>query len=192
MLTILPKWLSMSGPPLPSTLLRCLVGSTAASLILLALATSLLPPVARAQVLRRDPSRARPPRLVLLWERPYPGGVQALGVFDVKPVDGDPALRRVKVWDEKPEQLLVRNESVRCDPQEPLRVTSDGRDLIVRQLNPGGRIIPSNRDDHLVWWAGCHPQHAGEDPATLEDKAQSLGYSGLVVETLQRLPGAGR
>ncbi|QEY32853.1 hypothetical protein EVJ50_12020 [Synechococcus sp. RSCCF101] len=146
----------------------------------------------RTQILKGDPSQARPAELVLLWERPYWGGVQALGVFDVAPVSSDPTLRRLKVWDEKPEQLLVRNESVRCDPEQPLRVTSDGQDLIVRQLNPGGRIIPSNRDDHLIWWAGCHPEHAGEDPAGLAETARQLGYTGLVVETLQRLPGAGR
>jgi hypothetical protein len=156
----------------------------------LPLGLSLTRPPADAQILRGDPSRARPDRLVVLWERPYPGGVQALGVYDVRTDADDPLLRRVKVWDERPEQLLVRNESVRCDPEEPLRVTSNGRDLIVRRLNPGGTIIPSNRDDHLVWWASCHPEHAGVDPATLTEAALALGYSGTVAETRQVLPGA--
>jgi hypothetical protein len=103
-----------------------------------------------------------------------------------------PDVRRVKVWLELPNDLQVRNETIRCSPKMPMRVTNDGRNLIARQLNPGGAISPGNRLDHLIWWAVCFPELAKQDPATLADKARELGYSGHLQESEQRLPSTGR
>ena len=129
---------------------------------------------------------------MLLSERPVPGGMQATGVYaiEVDPAFAD--LRRVKVWLELPNDVQVRNETIRCNTTTPMRVTHDGRDLVVRQLNPGGVITPSNRLDHLIWWAVCHPEQAQRDPASLGETARQLGYSGHLQESEQRLPSPGR
>lgn len=137
------------------------------------------------------PEEARPRGMVLLMERQVPGGKQALGVYGITPDGQQPGVFRVKVWDEMPNNVLVRNETIRCSKEEPLRVTSDGKRLFVRSLNPGGPITPSNRIDHLVWWATCVPEQAGKDPATLKAVARQLGYSGTLLETEQVLPGGG-
>ena len=55
-------------------------------------------------------------------------------------------------------------------------------------VNPGGSVNASNREDHLVWWAACVPEMAGTDPATLREKALSLGYSTLIPERQELLP----
>ena len=60
--------------------------------------------------------------------------------------------------------------------------------VYVRTINPGGPVNDTNREDHLVWWAACMPQLAGTDPATLRDKALSLGYSTLIPERQEQLP----
>lgn len=142
--------------------------------------------------LMESPELSRPAGLVLLTERIVPGGKQATGVYAI---EIDPALadvRRVKVWLELPNDLQVRNETIRCNPTAPMRVTTDGRDLIVRQLNPGGAINPSNRLDHLIWWAVCFPELPRQDPAGLGTKARQLGYSGHLQESEQRVLSTGR
>ena len=143
----------------------------------------------RAQAEIPAPESARPRRMVLLMERVVPGGKQAIGVYGVSAAPQQPGLYRVKVWDETPNNVLVRNETIRCSPTEPLRVTSDGKRLFVRSLNPGGPITLANRIDHLIWWATCFPQQAGKDPATLKAVARQLGYSGGLLESEQILPG---
>jgi hypothetical protein len=62
----------------------------------------------------------------------------------------------------------------------------------VRQLNPGGAITPTNRIDHLIWWAVCHPELAQQDPAGLRSKALELGYSTHLQESEQRVPQPSR
>ena len=137
------------------------------------------------------PEESRPPGMALLMERVVPGGKQAIGVYGITPDAQQPGVFRVKVWDEMPNNVVVRNETIRCSKEGPLRVTSDGKRLFVRSLNPGGPITASNRIDHLVWWATCVPAQAGKDPATLKAVARQLGYSGTLLESEQVLPGGG-
>ena len=134
------------------------------------------------------PSQNRPPGMALVFERVVPGGVQALGVYAVTADPARPQLLRIKVWEELPNDVKVRTETIGCTTTAPMRVTNDGRQLILRQLNPGGAISSVNRKDHLVWWASCHPQHAGQDPAWLRAVALQLGYSGNLQEQEQMLP----
>ena len=155
--------------------------------------TALVGSAALAQSgLMESPELSRPKGLVLLSERDVRGGKQATGVYAIE-VDPDFAdVRRVKVWLELPNDMQVRNETIHCNAKAPMRVTSDGHGLIVRQLNPGGLITPSNRLDHLIWWAVCHPAFATQDPAGLRPKALELGYSGHLQESEQRVPSPGR
>jgi hypothetical protein len=73
-----------------------------------------------------------------------------------------------------------------------MRVTSDGSRFFLRELNPGGAITAANRMDHLIWWATCFPELAGQEPAGLAARARQLGYSGLLRESEQVLPGRSR
>ena len=157
--------------------------------LLAAAAPLLLALPALAQADMPSPEDSRPRGMVLLLERVVPGGKQAIGVYGIAPEANQPGLYRVKVWDEMPNNVVVRNETIRCSTTDPLRVTSDGKWLFVRSLNPGGAITASNRIDHLVWWATCVPEYAGKDPASLRAVARQLGYSGTLVESEQVLPG---
>jgi hypothetical protein len=163
------------------------LGAGASALLLAAQALTL--PPAHAQEGPANPEESRPRGLVLLLERLVPGGKQALGVYDVRAEAAQPGVVRIKVWDETPNNVLVRSETIRCAPAEPLRVTSDGKRLFLRNLNPGGLITPANRIDHLIWWAACFPAQAGRDPATLAGLARQLGYSGNLRESELVLPG---
>ncbi|WP_094560789.1 MULTISPECIES: hypothetical protein [Synechococcales] len=138
------------------------------------------------------PQDARPPGLILLQERPGLGGMQAVGIYNVVADPSSPGLWRIKFWDEQPKDVKVRSETVRCSPAAPMRVTSNGAYLFLRELNPGGPITPANRIDHLVWWATCFPEQAGKDPAGLAALALQLGYSGMLRESEQVLPGRPR
>ena len=88
------------------------------------------------------PEDARPPGLILLEERPGLGGKQAFGVYGAVADRDTPGLWRIKFWDEQPNDVKVRSETIRCTPAAPMRVTSDGAYLYVRELNPGGAITP--------------------------------------------------
>ena len=143
----------------------------------------------RAQQGPATPEESRPRGMVLLLERLVPEGKQAIGVYGITAAASQPGMFRVKVWDETPNNVLVRNETIGCSPAEPLRVTSDGRWLFLRSLNPGGPITAANRIDHLIWWATCFPAQAGKDPAALRSLARQLGYSGALPESEQVLPG---
>jgi hypothetical protein len=71
-----------------------------------------------------------------------------------------------------------------------MRVTRDQNAMYLNRLNPGGLITSANREHHLVWWAACEPEHAGEDPSSLTEKAKELGFSTLQKESQEilRLP----
>lgn len=161
------------------------------SLALLATSGSAVAQTVAPSVIRR-PNENRPVGLALLLERDIPGGKQALGVYGAEAEPSQPGVWRIKVWEELPNDVKVRSETIRCSPSGPMRVTNDGRNLILRELNPGGAVSPANRIDHLVWWATCFPEQAGKDPATLGPLARKLGYSGLIVEREQVVPAGGR
>jgi len=138
------------------------------------------------------PAAARPKGLVVLEERPTMGGPELIGVFSVSLDPSDPVVRQIKVWLEKPNDLRVRTETLRCSPAAPMRISSNGRQFILRELNPGGIITPANRLDHQIWWAACFPEHAGKDPAGLGTVARQLGFSGQRQERQEVLPGNAR
>lgn len=131
----------------------------------------------------------RPEGFVLLEERSGWEGIRALGVFGARPDPGQEGLWRVQLWQEVADRVTVATDKVSCRPAAPLRITGRGRTLIVRELNPGGPITPSNRLDHQIWWAVCHPPLAGRDPATLGPEARRLGFDGQRIEREQLLPG---
>ena len=136
-----------------------------------------------------NPIDARPPGLVVLWERAGRGGQEAVGVYAVSKDPNDPEVRQIKVWLELPNNLRVRQETIRCSLSQPMRMSSNGREFILSELNPGGTITSANRLNHQIWWAACYPEQAGKDPATLAPLARKLGYSGHLVEREQVLPG---
>ena len=161
------------------------------TLLLVAIAATLAPP-SWAEGGGVRPEDARPPGLLLLQERPGLGGKQASGSYGAVADAKTPGLWRIKLWDEQPNDVKVRSETIRCTPSAPMRVTSDGPNLYIRELNPGGAITPANHIDHLVWWATCFPEQAGKDPAGLGPLARQLGYSGSLRESEQIVPGRSR
>lgn len=163
-------------------------------LVLVALALAPLAPPApvHGQFLIKNPSESRPAGLVIIEDRLTLEGRKVVGVYGVVVDDKDPSLRRVKVWYEMPNDVKVRSETIRCSPAGPMRVTHNGNNLVVRELNPGGLISPLNREDHLVWWTSCVPEQAGKDPATLNGVARKLGYNGSLQEKEYNVPGGGR
>lgn len=153
----------------------------------LALALPLLPP-ARGQGQSPD----RPAGLIVLEERPGQQGLRVLGIYGPKPDATSPGLWRVQLWVQTGNDATVRTDTVRCSTTAPMRLTNERGRWLLRDLNPGGSITPGNRVDHLVWWATCHPEQAGRDPATLQALARQLGYSGTLRESEQILPGRSR
>ena len=83
----------------------------------------------------------------------------------------------------------IQTDTVGCTPAAPMRLTSQDGRLLLRSLNPGGVITPANETDHLVWWAVCHQERAGQDPRELSAVARQLGYSTTLRESEQVLPG---
>lgn len=173
----------------PGSMLQRLLASLAlAPLLPLALLT--LTP-ARAQFVIKDPSESRPAGLVIIENRLTLEGPRVVGVYAVTTDEKDPSLRRIKVWYELPNNVNVRNETIRCAPSGPMRVTPNGTNLMVRELNPGGLISPVNREDHLVWWTSCFPeQGGGKEPSTLRALALKLGFNGNLQEKEYDVPGA--
>ena len=131
--------------------------------------------------------RMRPQEMTILETRTIDGGTYTLGIFSISLDATDPDLRRYKLWQEFANDLVVPTESVNCSTEGPLRVTRDAEAIYVRRLNPGGLVTTANREDHLVWWAACQPDQAGIDPSTLTDTARGLGYSTLLVESIETL-----
>ena len=131
----------------------------------------------------------RPVDLVVLDQR---DGADAytLGIFAINSDPADPELRRFKLWQEYADDLVVPSESVSCSREEPLRMTRDNDAIYIRKLNPGGPLRLSTREDHLVWWAACHPTLAGKEPESLGEQARELGYSTQLIESEEvlRLP----
>ena len=170
---------------IPRTLLRKpLMG-------LLVLAGLLQPAWAGSQT-KSDPAEARSTVVYFAVGYSVAYGTHLIGVYAVKADATNPGLFKIKVWDELPNDMKVITETIRCSPEAPMRVTSEGGNLILRELNPGGPIHPGNRINHLVWWATCFPKQAGKDPATLGPVARQLGYSGALRESEQILPGRPR
>jgi hypothetical protein len=134
----------------------------------------------------------RPAGLIVLEERPSQRGQRVLGIHSPKPDPTSPGLMRVQLWVQQGGDATVRTDTLRCTPAAPMRLTSEGGRWLLRDLNPGGPITAANRVDHLVWWAVCHPEQAGRDPATLAAEARRLGYSGTLRETELVLPGRSR
>ncbi|MEB3258064.1 MAG: hypothetical protein VKN83_07090 [Cyanobacteriota bacterium] len=135
-----------------------------------------------------------PPDLVVLIDKEGIKGRYRLGVFDRQADPNQPEVWRLKLWEQTLDRLFVSTDVLNCSLQQPMRITGgrsegDGR-LILRELNPGGPITPSNRLDHQIWWAACFPEQAGKDPATLAAEARRLGYSGTLVEREQVVPGS--
>jgi hypothetical protein len=135
------------------------------------------------------PEFYRPPGLVLLDERTIPYGKEVTGIYAIRPADDIPQGKRLKLWQEKVNDVKVRNETVRCDQGSPARITSTGSQLVMVELNPGGAVGPHNRLSHLVWWAACFPDQAGKDPNSLQAVARKLGFSGMLIEREHLLPG---
>jgi len=132
---------------------------------------------------------SRPADLVVLETREL-RGTSLLGIFAIQVDATDPDLRRYKLWRESPENLVIPTESLSCSRTEQMRVTRDQNAMYLNRLNPGGLITSANREHHLVWWAACEPEHAGEDPSSLTEKAKELGFSTLQKESQEilRLP----
>lgn len=134
-----------------------------------------------------------PPDLVVLIDKVGIKGRYRLGVFDREADPTQPQVWRLKLWEQTLDRLFISTDVLDCSPRQPMRITggsADGpRRLILRELNPGGAITPSNRLDHQIWWAACFPAQAGKDPATLASEARRLGYSGTLVEREQVMPG---
>ena len=133
---------------------------------------------------------SRPTDLQVLIEKPDAGGLLTIGIYGIKAVGADSPLRQYKIWEEFPADLNIYVETVNCSPSNPLRIKRTATAVYVRNLNPGGPVSDINREDHLVWWAACHPDFAGQDPIGLTEKARELGYSTQLIESQEvlRLP----
>jgi hypothetical protein len=140
---------------------------------------------APAQAAEPSSSPDRPADLVILEERQSLQGHLSVGVFGVQKDPTTADLWRVNIWRQWPDRVVIATDVVRCDPKAPQRITGDRQRVIVRFLNPGGAISRANRLDHMVWWASCFPQQAGQDPAALAATARQLGFSGQLPESEQ-------
>jgi hypothetical protein len=184
-------------PPVPAPRPRRPAALSAPAAAALALALPLLPSAVAQTNLGapdplnpfRKPEEQRPAGLVLLREWQTMAGGYAIGVYDAKPDPRDSDARTIVVWLEEPTGVKLAVETLRCSPSAPMRLTRRGRDLLIRELNPGGPVSEANRLDHQIWWAACFPDQAGRDPATLAPLARRLGYSGTLREQEQVLPG---
>jgi len=130
----------------------------------------------------------RPADLVILEERDSLQGHLSVGVFGLQKDPSTPDLWRVNLWRQWPDRVVIATDGVRCDTKAPMRITGDSKHVILRLLNPGGAISRANRLDHMVWWASCFPQQAGQDPAGLAATARQLGFSGQLPESEQVIP----
>jgi hypothetical protein len=118
--------------------------------------------------------------------------LRVLGVYGPRRDPASPDLWRVSFWQQLGVDVSVRTDTVGCSVSAPMRLTNDMGRWQLAELNPGGPVHAGNRVDHLVWWAVCHPEQAGRDPAGLGALARQLGYSGSLRESVQILPGRGR
>jgi hypothetical protein len=137
----------------------------------------------------QKPENYRPPGMLILQERTIPYGKEVIGIYAIRPASDIPGGKRLKVWQELVNDVKVRNETLRCDTTAPARVTSNGSQLMMLELNPGGFVGSHNRLSHLIWWAACVPEQAGKDPNSLQAVARKLGFSGNLIEREHLLPG---
>lgn len=132
----------------------------------------------------------------MLAKRTTLKGRWRLGVFGRQQDPTQPQVWRLKLWEQTEDRVLVSTDVLNCSPTQPMRITGSSGGgpavLILRDLNPGGPITPTNRLDHQIWWAACFPEQAGKDPAALGPEARRLGFSGILVEREQVVPGARR
>ncbi|MEO1003143.1 MAG: hypothetical protein AAFX65_08545 [Cyanobacteria bacterium J06638_7] len=183
MLTSPPPAWSWPAPLAPLLAARLL----AAPLVAAALPLALMPSAVAQSSLQE-----RPPGLVVLEERPSFKGTRVLGVYGVQIDPASAGVRRVQLWIQQGSDVSLNTDTLSCSLTAPMRMTRRGERWVVRQLNPGGPVSAANRVDHLVWWAVCHPEQAGRDPASLAPLARELGYSGELRESEQVLPGRSR
>lgn len=135
------------------------------------------------------PQDQRPADLVVLRQWQTMEGGFLIGVHGARPAANDPQARTIQLWVESPAGVKLAVDTLRCSPAAPMRLTRQGSNLLIQELNPGGAISEANRLNHQIWWAACFPEQAGKDPATLQPLARQLGYSGLLREQQQVLPG---
>ena len=140
----------------------------------------------------RSAAQQRPADLLVLREWQTMEGGFVIGVRGAKPDPTDATARTIVVWVETPDGVQLAIDNLRCTPEAPMRLTRQYGRLLIKELNPGGAITEANRLDHQIWWAACHPQQAGRDLATLAAIARELGYSRLLREQQQVLPGQPR
>ena len=161
-----------------------------AGALLAAALAPMVPLVVRGQAAASPPAGGseRPPGFLLLEERQSLEGLRVVGVYGAV-AESMPGLWRVQLWEELRERVTISTDKVNCSTTAPLRIPGRGRRPVVRELNPGGTITSANRLDHLIWWAVCHPEQAGRDPAGLTTKARELGFDGQRPEREQVLPG---
>jgi hypothetical protein len=137
----------------------------------------------------QKPENYRPPGLLILQERTIPYGREVTGIYAIREAGDIPNGKRLKIWQEVVNDVKVRNETLRCDRAAPARITSNGSQLVMLELNPGGFVGNHNRLSHLIWWAACFPEQAGKDPNSLQAIARKLGFSGNLNEREHLLPG---
>jgi hypothetical protein len=154
---------------------------------LLPLAGILSLPALAAEEAPRSNEESRPPGLKVLQDKVTHRGREVVGIYGAVVEPGPSGMWRVQVWEELDDRVTVATDKIGCSVSSPMRITGTARRLLIRQLNPGGLITPSNRLDHLMWWAVCVPAEAGRDPATLGPLARKLGYSGRLPEREQVL-----
>lgn len=147
---------------------------------------------AAAQDDSRSNAESRPKGFKVLLDRVTHRGREVVGIYGLVSEPNQPGMWRVQVWEELDDRVTVATDKIGCSPTSPMRITGTSRRLIIRELNPGGVITPSNRLDHLMWWAVCVPEQAGKDPASLAPLARQLGYSGRLPEREQVVLGPGR
>ncbi len=147
---------------------------------------------AAAQDDSRSNAESRPKGFKVLLDRVTHRGREVVGIYGLMSEPTQPGMWRVQVWEELDDRVTVATDKISCSLTSPLRITGTARQLIIRELNPGGVITPANRLDHLMWWAVCVPAQAGKDPATLGPLARQLGYSGRLAEREQVVIGPGR
>ena len=94
--------------------------------------------ISRDEILEQMKSM-RPLDLVVLGTRDV-GDEYTLGIFAIKSDSANPALRKFKLWQEYPDNLVIPSESVDCSAEEPVRVTRDQDAIYIRKLNPGGPV----------------------------------------------------
>ena len=144
-------------------------------------------PSINAETLFKQIEQAHPNNLKVLLRKPKFKGEYLLGIYGIEKDAFDEEVRRFKLWHQNASTIKIAIETVRCSPEEPLRVKRDKTNIYLRRINPGGIITSANREDHLVWWAACFPELTGKNPSELKEKAKSMGFSTFLAESQEIL-----